>query len=149
MSGTHLSAHNTERLNGFRAGIEACGLNISEQVILDVNAFDEERGYKAMKEYLFNHKLFANGLICANDELAIGAIKALKEEGIHIPNDIKVSGFDNIDKCEYLIPSLSTIAIDWFTFGQRLGELALAILDDKEYDNNILIEANLINRCSE
>ena len=149
MSGTHLSAHNTERLRGFRTGIETCDLKIDEQVILDVNAFDEERGYKTMKSYLLNHKLSANGLICANDELAIGAIKALKEEGIHIPNDIKVSGFDNIAKCVYLLPSLSTISVDWFAYGQRLGELALAILDGKEYDKKILIESTLINRCSE
>lgn len=147
MRGTELSAHNTERYIGFIEGLKECGLSINDQIVLDAYGFSEYHGYACMKEYLKN-EFEADALICANDELAIGSINALKEKNIKIPEDLLVSGFDNIDKGNYLIPSLSTISIDWYDYGVKLGRLALDILADKKIDEEMVIKSYLVDRIS-
>ena len=67
---------------------------------------------KLLKSNIIFDGLFANDMSC------VGAIKALREQNIRIPDDIKVIGFDDIPICKYMTPSLTSIAID----KQRLGE---------------------------
>ncbi len=52
-----------------------------------------------------------DGLLCYNDEMAIGANRALREMGVNVPNDVALIGCDGIEECEYQYPSLSTIAL--------------------------------------
>ena len=56
-----------------------------------------------------------DGLVCLNDGLAIGAISALRERGVRVPEDVQVIGFDDIDEAAFLTPPLSTMdsRIDW------------------------------------
>ena len=56
--------------------------------------------------------------------MALGAIRALHDAGLHVPEDVAVIGFDNIEDGRFMIPSLTTIAPD----KQRLGELAVSFL---------------------
>lgn len=149
MKGSKHSEHNTERFEGFKAGIEQCGLSLEDQVILDADSFLESRGYDCMKQYLQQHDLTADALICANDELALGAISALEQHGIAVPGRIRVSGFDNIEKGNYVTPSLSSISVDWHGYGCKLGRLVLDILEgDPAKDDLIRIPATLVERDS-
>ena len=59
-------------------------------------------------------------LICANDLLALGAIRALKRAGLRIPEDVSVIGFDNVPFSRYFRPALSTIAQDTMKAGRLL-----------------------------
>ena len=148
ISGTKNSNHNTERLEGFKQGIKDCNLKIEDQVILEANAFDSNRGHQVMKDFLNGNKMDYNALICANDELAFGAIEALKEANYSVPNDILVSGFDNIDKCNYHVPTLSTINVDWYHYGITLGQMMLDILEDRTVEKEIYISSELVDRES-
>lgn len=148
MKGSTLSSHNKERLEGFNEGISLCNIDKTKVNILDAKAFTEQHGYKCMTDYLKTNILENTALICANDELAIGAMKALKEFNYDIPKNVRVSGFDNIEKSEYVVPSLSTISIDWFMYGKKLGQLAMSIIKKKNKIKTINIKSVLIDRES-
>ena len=87
-------------------------------------------------------------IVCANDELAIGVIKALKKFDIKIPDQVKVTGFDDIELARYIYPSLSTVRVNYFNYGREVGKLAIKILNGENVENKINIDVELIDRKS-
>lgn len=91
-----------------------------------------ETAYEGMKEYLDNHKKLPTAFFCDNDCIAIGAIKALQERDIKIPEDISIIGFDDLPLSSIVNPELTTIHI----YKHNLGELAVRkVLDEVTYKN--------------
>jgi len=70
--------------------------------------------------------------MCANDYIAQGAIMELQKRGYHIPNDIAVTGFDNIDFGQNLIPTLSTVNQDFQQMGKQAALLLIDLLHEKK-----------------
>lgn len=148
LSGSPMSSHNSERLKGFLEGMETVGLSKNDYAIVDAVGYTEHHGYEYLKEFLDGTTEKYDAIICSNDELAIGAIQALTEHGYLVPGQIKVSGFDNIEKDSYINPPLSTIAVDWYEYGVKIGNLALSLLEGQEEENKIYVDAKLIDRIS-
>lgn len=88
--------------------------------------FTVEGGYEAMKEYLQQNKELPSALFASSDALAIGAMRALQEKNIKIPEEIAIIGFNDVSVAKYVFPTLSTIKVhtEW------LGELAVTTLLD-------------------
>ena len=66
-------------------------------------------------------------IFCANDNTAIGAIKAIREKGYRIPEDISIIGVDDIETSQYISPMLTTVHIPM----EEMGQLAAKILIDR------------------
>ena len=147
--GPHVSHHNHERFLGYKEALNDNDMYYPE-LFFDADSFTEEKGYITIKELLQNNKTINfDGLMCSNDELAFGAIRALNEFGFNIPKDVKVTGFDNIDKCSLTIPTLSTISVDWNDFGKKVIEYAINVLNKKVKTKDYMINsANVIERGS-
>ncbi|MBO4667052.1 MAG: LacI family DNA-binding transcriptional regulator [Bacilli bacterium] len=147
--GSHASYHNMLRFKGYKKALIESGINPDEMVFFDADSFTEEAGYETVKKALNSQKKDFDTLMCGNDELAIGAIKALQELGYNVPKDIKVTGFDNIDKGTLINPSLSTITVDWFLFGKEMAKYSLDVLARKNVDNTVFLKtAKIIWRDS-
>jgi DNA-binding LacI/PurR family transcriptional regulator len=71
-------------------------------------------------------------VFCANDEMAAGLYRALRETGRSIPEDVSVVGFDDIPLAEHLWPPLTTVAQDFHQIGRELVELLLRQVRDGE-----------------
>ncbi|NLN50988.1 MAG: LacI family transcriptional regulator [Acholeplasmataceae bacterium] len=71
-------------------------------------------------------------VFCANDESAIGLINAFNEFGIDVPNDISVAGFDGILLGEYIKPRLTTIQIDYKTWGYNIAQFIISYLQKQK-----------------
>jgi DNA-binding LacI/PurR family transcriptional regulator len=108
------------RIRGFVQALEAHGLTADPAHIIEVSRWDQlhpdgdysrEEGYERTKE-LIPHLTEVDGLVCANDLLAIGALRAFREAGIGVPDQIAVVGWDNTAEAAYAAPSLTTIAPD-------------------------------------
>jgi LacI family transcriptional regulator len=82
-------------------------------------------GYAACQQLLDTGVLFS-ALVVANDQMAIGAMRALREAGKRIPEDVSVVGFDDIPEAAYLEPPLTTVRQDFATLGRRCIEYLLA-----------------------
>jgi DNA-binding LacI/PurR family transcriptional regulator len=84
---------------------------------------DLDGGRQAMRE-LLDSKFRPTAVICVNDFMAIGVLRELRERGLRVPEDVSVTGFDNIKLSEYCSPPLTTVHIP----RDRIGHLAFAAL---------------------
>lgn len=95
------------RLDGFKKALQDNGLQLNEKAVAYAGQFSRAAGYEAAKQLMQTAKFTA--LFCISDILALGAIRAIHDEGYSVPEDISVIGFDGIDEGRYSIPSLATV----------------------------------------
>ncbi len=108
-----------------------------------------EIGYKPMQALLDKTHDFS-AIFCFNDIAAIGAIRALKDAGLRVPEDVSVVGFDDIQSAAYSTPSLTTVRQPLFEMGQRGAQVLLERIANREasYDAQIVMAPELIVRES-
>jgi LacI family transcriptional regulator len=108
-----------------------------------------EIGYKPMQELLEKTRDFT-AIFCFNDIAAIGAIRALKDAGLRVPEDVSVVGFDDIQSAAYSTPSLTTVRQPLFEMGQRGAQILLERIANRETRNatEIVMAPELIVRES-
>ena len=98
-----------ERLEGYKKAMSEAGLTIREEYVINGD-FTEEGGFNCTNQLLKGKaKNYITGIFSSNDTMAIGAMKALKEMGIRIPDDISIVGYDDIRIASYTSPTLTTI----------------------------------------
>jgi len=96
------------RIKGFKKGIEACGLAYRTEFILE-GGFNLESGYEAAEKWLRMAER-PTAMFCASDREAFGFISRLAKDGVRVPDDVSVIGFDDIEVSGYFIPALTTIS---------------------------------------
>jgi LacI family repressor for deo operon, udp, cdd, tsx, nupC, and nupG len=117
------------RLDGYRAALSEANIDYDEMIIADGD-FTMRSGFDAVEKLLARRNR-PSALFCFNDEMAIGAIKAIKALGFKSPEDIAVAGFDDIAYANYCDPPLTTIAQPAEQFGQQAVETLCDIIDGK------------------
>lgn len=85
-----------------------------------------DQAYAAVKDMIENNQL-PQGIVCADDYPAIGAISALHDHGYQIPEDISIIGLADIDIAQFISPRLTTVRV----VKKELGEFAVKLLDDR------------------
>jgi LacI family transcriptional regulator len=93
--------------------------------------FKANTAYSTVKKRLSRQKSF-DCVMAANDEMAIGALRAFKEKGLSIPKDYIITGFDDIDSARWIDPLLSTVRVDRTTLGIHLADTLLSLIQSKE-----------------
>ncbi|GGH89096.1 LacI family transcriptional regulator [Pullulanibacillus pueri] len=88
--------------------------------------FSMSEGYKLMKKAISKGHLPTSFFI-ASDSMAIGALRALQESGLHVPKDVSIVGFNDIQVASFTNPPLTTIKV----FTEKMGEIAVKLLLDK------------------
>jgi DNA-binding LacI/PurR family transcriptional regulator len=111
-----------ERLQGFYAGMAACHLPVHAPWVAYAD-FTPTDGYVATKALLAQPAI-PEVILCASDMSAIGAMEAIREARLHIPNDISVIGFDDIEAAVQVFPKLSTVRQS----KEQMGVLAAEVL---------------------
>jgi len=96
-----------KRKQGFINAHQEAGLRINEDYIVKGN-YDLESGYAAM-QIILELKRRPSAVFCSNDEMALGAMKAIKQRAISMPDEISIAGFDDMGFTAYLTPSLTTV----------------------------------------
>jgi len=96
------------RLRGYREALDESHIPFSQDLVIEPNEVDEYGGYSAMQELLHRDVEF-DAVFCASDLRSIGVIKALKEHGLSVPDDISVVGYDDLPIASFFYPTLTTI----------------------------------------
>ncbi len=109
-----------ERADGFYKAIRKNGMSTSRSIVHRLTP-SAEGAYADMKELLARNEPLASCYFADNDLIAAGAVRALKEAGYRIPQDIAVVGFDNMPICTYIEPPLTTIHVP----KQYMGHMAV------------------------
>ncbi len=138
----------TGRVKGYMAALGGHGLKSAAGYVIRGGATDAS-GYEAMRRLLsVNPRL--DGVVCYNDAVAVGAIKAILEAGLEVPYDIEVVGAGNVHYSDILRVPLSTVDLNSVTAGERAAELLLGVLESPEprEPERVLIPFELVARES-
>jgi LacI family transcriptional regulator len=85
-------------------------------------------------------------LVCVNDVMAVGALREVRSRGCRVPEDVSVSGFDNVTLAQFSVPALTTVHIPREQIGRTICECL--IRDDVVRDREYVIEPELVVRDS-
>jgi len=112
-----------------------------------IGKFSIESGYQLMKEAIKNNNL-AKAYLIASDAMAIGALNALYEAGIKVPDEVSIIGFNDIEQSAYTIPPLTTIKVHQAHMGQTALKLLLEKMNGRKISQKVIIPTELIIRKS-
>jgi len=141
------------RLDGYKKALKARGISINEQLIVYLhpgNASEEytmENGYKLTKELLSKNEKFT-ALFAISDTLALGALRAIREAGLCVPEDISVIGFDGIGLGDFSNPRISTLRQPTEDMALATVEMLCDIIGGKRDNEQLLLPGELIIRES-
>jgi LacI family transcriptional regulator, repressor for deo operon, udp, cdd, tsx, nupC, and nupG len=115
-----------DRDRGYERGLQQAGIKRNPALTV-VGDFSVESGIRCL-ESLFDARRKFTAVFCSNDEMAMGALRAVKHRGLKVPDDISVVGFDDIRFARYTDPGLTTVAQPKEELGQEAMTLLLDIL---------------------
>lgn len=117
-----------DRLTGFCQEMKSAGLSVPAEYIFEAAGGGTEDGASAAK-YFLDLAERPTALVCYNDMMAIGVMKSLQQAGIRIPEDVSITGFDNIIFSAYTNPPLTTLDQPKRFIGAEAARLLLELLD--------------------
>ncbi len=136
-----------DRLSGYRRALQAAGIPY-HQSLVRYGHFTPESGYNAMTE-LLSHKQLPTAVFVASDTVALGALQAIRQHSLSVPNNIALVGFDDIPLAGFLDPPLTTVRLPAFSLGKGAAELLIRILNNLDgYSFEVLLETELVVRAS-
>ncbi len=119
---------NETRHEGFLDALREHGLEVFHEY---VGNFTKPSGKEIAQEILKLEEQ-PDMIVCANDEMALGIMETLLENGKNIPGDYGVSGFDDIELSRYFTPTLTSVRINRFNWGEEIAETMIKILKNEK-----------------
>lgn len=142
----HEASHS--RLQGYKDALVKAGLSFDNQLVQGKDTWDEEAGY-ASTQSLMSLRKPPSAIFCANDTLAIGALDALRELGMSVPEGVALVGFDNSLAAAQKRPSLTSVEMPFLEMGKLAVMLLLESLHDPKAPKDIhRLPCHLIKRES-
>jgi LacI family transcriptional regulator len=125
-----------ERKDGFFQALIDHNITITKDFIVE-GKYDSESGYKAMKGLLSLSDI-PTAVFCSNDDMAVGAMKAIAEQGLKIPDDISLMGFDDNVFSPFLSPALTTIKRPIEEISKEGAKKLLDLIRGRQIEREIL-----------
>ncbi|MEX3071597.1 LacI family DNA-binding transcriptional regulator [Vibrio alginolyticus] len=120
------------RFVGYKKALQEAGIKVLPKLIKQGD-FSSESGYQRTVE-LIESKVHFSALFAANDQTAYGAIKALHDHGIRVPEDVSVIGFDDLPTSQYFTPALTTMRQPIEEIGAVCAESILNLLSGEKHE---------------
>ncbi|MBN2148173.1 MAG: LacI family DNA-binding transcriptional regulator [Anaerolineales bacterium] len=137
-----------DRLTGYRHALEKAGMPYDSSLVRYGN-FTVDSGYDAMRDLLSKgHRPTA--VFVASDTVALGALQAIQQSGLRVPEDIALCGFDDIPLARFIDPPMTTIQLPAFGLGWAAAELLIRMISREEIKNPYVIlgtELVIRNSC--
>ncbi|MCR4406111.1 MAG: LacI family transcriptional regulator [Anaerolineae bacterium] len=135
------------RRQGYEAALQENDLPLDSELIV-AGGLTEEDGYRAMGK-LLDLVQPPTAVMAGNDLMAVGAMNAIHDRGLSVPDDVALIGFDDIPLTTYVRPTLSTLRQDFYDIGERVVRMLMALLHDEELtETQVILEPTLIIRES-
>ena len=138
----------TGRMEGYRRALLKHGLPVTRGYVVDAG-YQDHTGHEAMRK-LLRARPAPDGVFCYNDPVAIGAMRAISEAGLSVPDDIAVVGAGNVHYSDFLAVPLTTVDQGTSEIGKRAADLLLEQIASKCTlpSRKVLIEPKLVVRQS-
>ncbi len=134
-----------DRLAGYREALAAAGVPADPDLV-DEGAFEAASGHRAMTRILQRGR--PEAVFVASDVVALGAIGALREAGLRVPDDVSVVGFDDVPLAAYFDPPLTSIRVPAHDLGLAAGNALLDRIAGRDVPARTLLPTELIVRAS-
>lgn len=135
------------RKKGYIQALEDNNISINDNYIIS-GRYNLESGYENMLK-LLKLEDRPTAVFCSNDDIAVGAMKAVVEQNLNVPKNISIIGFDDSNFCSYMTPTLTSVKKDSLTMSEYGGISLLNLIKNKEVDKErVYIESKLIVRES-
>jgi DNA-binding LacI/PurR family transcriptional regulator len=135
-----------ERRRGYREALEARGIAFDTDLVADGD-FTEAGGYAAARR-LLEVPNRPSGIFAANDRMALGAMAAVSDLGLRVPEDVAIVGFDDVPMSGYLRPSLTTVSVAAQELGTRAMEVLLKDINGQAALRRVRVKTRLVVRDS-
>jgi DNA-binding LacI/PurR family transcriptional regulator len=132
-----------QRVAGWRAALQAAGAEVSEPPVGD---WSPRAGYELGRQLMAEPGITA--VFVANDQMALGLLRLLHEQGRDVPREVSVVGFDDIPEASYFTPPLTTVRQDFDEMGRRSLHLLLATIDGADGAASSTVPPQLVVRSS-
>ncbi len=143
---TYISSR--QRLEGYRQALEQAGGIPYDRDLVKCGNFDEESGYAAV-EALLGLDEPPTAIFIASDMVAMGSLRALHDNGLRVPEEIAVVGFDDITVARFITPALTTFHVPTFGLGWSAAELLIRIIEqDRPSQIHVRLDTELVIRES-
>lgn len=151
-AGPKYSMHSDERVEGFRQAFFDTHQIYSNDYVVRVGGAHMENGYRTGLEYFEGMPASERptAVNCYNDLVAIGLLRALRELDIDVPGEVSVTGFDNIETCDYAPVPLTSMGVPTAKMGRAATEMLVRQIEgsDQERPEVMNLEAEMTVRAS-
>lgn len=138
LNGSPAYSNSADRAEGFRSALREAGLSPKEAPTFEGN-YSRTSGYRAA-EAVDRQLDRLDGLVCANDRMAIGLIQGLRERGRRVPEELAIVGCDNSDAAGWFDPPLTTVDVPFYEMGKLAAERLMNLLKEETADRGIVRE---------
>jgi DNA-binding LacI/PurR family transcriptional regulator len=133
-----------QRITGWRRALEGAGVDVPEPLAGD---WTPASGYELGQRLA--ERASVRAVFVANDQMALGVLRALHERGLRVPDDVLVAGFDDTPESAYYTPPLTTVRQDFVASGKRSIEVLLDEIEGRRTEPTlVLVPAKLVIRQS-
>ena len=134
------------RTEGYCRALGEQGIPVDPTLIV-CGGYRLERGYEDMKRLLGERRDFT-AVFAVSDDVAIGAMRAVQEAGLRVPEDLSIVGFDGIEMAEYTFPGLTTVSQPFEKIGEEASRLLVSRMKDGKRGGNLVLPFALQERES-
>ncbi|MUG47769.1 LacI family DNA-binding transcriptional regulator [Paenibacillus woosongensis] len=131
IAGDPLRCSGPEKLEGFKAAMRSHGLEVNPEWIIPAD-FSEKSGYNSVKQWLGHVKELPTAIFACNDSVAFGALAAIQEAGLSVPEDISLMGFDDHLLSSRIQPALTSIHVDFAEMVDTLASRLIKTIEDPD-----------------
>jgi len=131
ITGPKVSTTAKDRIEGYRQALSTAGITLNPAWVIEGD-FDFNSGYRAIERLPLSGSEKITAVFAHNDLMAIGAMKAIQERGLRIPEDVAVVGFDNTPFSSFVTPALTTVAVPVYDLGRTAMLVLTELLAGRE-----------------
>jgi len=147
ITGPHQEDCTSDRLSGYRSAMHEAGIEVPPEWVIEGD-WSATSGYQAVQSWQALG-LSYSAIFTQNDRMAVGTIRALRDQGRRVPDDVSVVGFDDMPLASYFDPPLTSMRQDIHFNGRQAARLLIRRLDNPQAPPQHLFHpAELVIRCS-
>jgi DNA-binding LacI/PurR family transcriptional regulator/GAF domain-containing protein len=135
-----------ERYRAYKEALTEKNIPFDENFIAPGD-FGKNAGRDAIQLFK-NLNVNFEAIVAANDMMALGAMEVLQMQGVRVPNDVAVVGFDDVNQSRYSIPPLTTVRQLFYEYGKKATEMLLALLAGEKVPEQVILPTELVLRES-
>jgi DNA-binding LacI/PurR family transcriptional regulator len=136
-----------DRLKGYRQALSVNGIEFDRNRVQFVRHYSYDEGRECLNNFTKKHVKLDSLFCAAGDMLAMGVIDKAKKDGLRIPQDLPIIGYDDIQAARLLSPALTTVKQPFEEIGKLIYELAIDLIDGKIInEKHYLLESEIIIR---